>query len=80
MACPRRRSPSEQNQLPADTRVSAVGLTARPELNGQAGCVLGSDGGGERYVVEMAATGEQVKLRFGNVIALHGHNPYVGQF
>ena len=68
--------------LPADTRVTAVGLNSRPELNGKAGRVVSSDwtDGGERYVIEMAATGEQVKLKFGNVVALHGHNPYVGQF
>ena len=67
--------------LPADTRITAVGLTGRPELNGQAGRVMSSDGeDGERYVIEMAATGEQVKLKFGNVVALHGHNPYVGEF
>ena len=65
--------------LPDDTRITAIGLTGRPELNGQAGRVVSSDGG-ERYVVEMATSGEQVKLRYGNVVALHGHNPYVGQF
>ena len=64
--------------LPDGTRVTAVDLTGRPELNGQAGRVVGSDG--ERYVVEMAATGEQVKLKFGNVVALHGYNKYMGQF
>lgn len=65
--------------LPADTRVTAIGLNGRPELNGQAGRVLSSDGG-DRYVVEMASSGEQVKLKYGNVVALHGHNPYVGEF
>ena len=64
--------------LPADTRITASDLTSRPELNGQAGRVVGSDS--ERYVVEMAATGEQVKLKFGNVVALHGYNQWVGQF
>ena len=38
------------------------------------------DASGERYVVEMVATGERVKLKFGNVVALHGYNPYVGEF
>lgn len=65
--------------LPADTRVTAVGLNSRPELNGKAGRVVSSDGG-ERYVVEMAAGGEQLKLKYGNVVALHGYNPYVGEF
>ena len=72
-------------ELPAGTRVNAVGLTGRPELNGQPGKLLGSeasivDDTDWRYIVEMAATGEQVKLKFGNVVALHGYNPYVGQF
>ena len=65
--------------LPANTRVDVVGLSSRPELNGQAGRVVSADGG-ERYVVEMAATGEQVRLKFGNVVARHGHNPWVGVF
>lgn len=68
----------ENLRLPADTRINAVGLTGRPELNGRAGRVLSADS--ERYVVEMATTGEQVKLKFGNVISLHGHNPWVGHF
>mmetsp|Transcript_51257 Transcript_51257/g.133104 ORF Transcript_51257/g.133104 Transcript_51257/m.133104 type:complete len:373 (-) Transcript_51257:209-1327(-) len=65
--------------LPEDTRVTAVGLLGRPELNGKAGRIVGADGG-ERYVVEMAVTGEQMKLKYSNVVALHGHNPWVGQF
>ena len=66
--------------LPDDTRVNAVGLNSRPELNEQPARVVSVDSGGERYVIEMAATGEQVKLKFGNVVALHGHNPWVGHF
>jgi hypothetical protein len=47
--------------------------------------VVGCDeGGGDasdgRYIVETAATGEQLKLRWHNVVALHGFNPYVGEF
>lgn len=64
--------------LPAETRVTAAGLKARPELNGQPGKVVSADG--ERYVVEMAGTAEQVRLKFGNVVALHGYNPWVGEF
>ena len=64
--------------LPAGTRVNAVGLTNRPELNGQVGRVVASNG--ERYVVEMAATDEQVQLKRGSVVALHGYNPYVGEY
>ena len=65
--------------LPLGTHVQAVGLTGRPELNGQIGRVVDDDGS-ERYVIEIAATREQMKLKFGNVVALHGHNPYVGEF
>ena len=68
----------ENLRLPLGTRVTAVGLQSRPELNGQPGTVVGADS--ERYVVTMAATGEQVRLKFGNVVALHGHNPWVGEF
>ena len=34
----------------------------------------------DRYVIEMASTSEQVKLKLCNVVALHGHNPWVGEF
>ena len=74
--------------LPAETRVHASGLTGRPELNGQAGKVLSADT--ERCVVEILTSGEkkelgkapaeQVKLKFGNLVPLHGYNPYLGQF
>ena len=66
--------------LPLHARVHAVGLASRPELNGEVGKIVMHNAESERYTVEMAATGEQVKLKFGNVVALHGYNPYVGQF
>ena len=50
----------------------------QPELNGQAGRVMSVDN--DRYVIEMASTSEQVKLKLCNVVALHGHNPWVGEF
>ncbi|KOO21578.1 hypothetical protein Ctob_001649 [Chrysochromulina tobinii] len=65
--------------LPAGTRVNASGLNSRPELNGKPGKIVSSEGS-ERYVVEMAGSFEQLKLKFGNVVALHGYNPYAGQF
>ena len=65
--------------LPAGTRVNASGLNSRPELNGKPGKIVSSEGS-ERYVVEMAGSLEQLKLKFGNVVALHGYNPYAGQF
>ena len=49
-----------------------------PELNGQASRVMSVDN--DRYVIEMASTSEQVKLKLCNVVALHGHNPWVGEF
>jgi curved DNA-binding protein CbpA len=68
----------ENLTLPTDTRVTAVDLVGRPELNGQAGRVMSVDN--DRYVIEMASTSEQVKLKLCNVVALHGHNPWVGEF
>jgi hypothetical protein len=56
--------------LPPSTRVSIVSLQSRPELNGRACRVVGSDGI-ERYVVELAETGEQLKLKYGAVVTLH---------
>ena len=50
----------------------------KPELNGQAGRVMSVDN--DWYVIEMAGTSEQVKLKLCNVVALHGHNPWVGEF
>jgi hypothetical protein len=58
--------------LPDGTRVNATGLNGRPELNGQPGRVVSTDDENERYVVEMVATGELVKLKYANVVALHG--------
>ena len=58
--------------LPPDTRVTVVGVNSRPELNGLAGTVLSSDGK-ERYTVQLAHSGEQLKLRFGAVVSLHGN-------
>ena len=57
--------------LPPDTRVTIAGVNSRPELNGQPGKVVSSDGK-ERYTIRVARTGEQVALRFGAVVALHG--------
>ena len=54
--------------LPTGTRVTVAAVQSRPELNGQAGRVLSSDGV-ERYTVEMGS-GEQLKLRFGAVLPL----------
>jgi len=57
--------------LPPGTRVTITGLSARADLNGQAATVVSSDGA-ERYTVELAASGEQLKVRFGAVVGLHG--------
>jgi hypothetical protein len=51
--------------------VTITGLSARADLNGQAATVVSSDGA-ERYTVELAASGEQLKVRFGAVVGLHG--------
>lgn len=57
--------------LPPSTRVSIAGVSSRPELNGKAGKIVGA-GAGDRYTVQLANSGEQVRLRYGAVVALHG--------
>ena len=56
--------------LPPGTRVTITGVSSRPALNGQAGKIVGSDGT-ERYTVQLAQSGEQVRVKFGAVVSLH---------
>lgn len=61
---------AENVKLPVGTRVNVENVKSRPELNSQAGLIVDVDD--ERYTVQLI-DGEQVRLRFGAVIALHGH-------
>ena len=56
--------------LPTSTQVVIKGLQSRPDLNGQAGVIVGSDGK-ERYTVDVGGRGEQMKLKLSSVLPLH---------
>jgi len=56
----------ESVELPAGTGVAIAGLISRPELNGQAGTVVGLDRSSGRYVVS-TESGTQIKLKAANL-------------
>ena len=56
--------------LPTGTRVNIQNVQSRPLLNSKAAKIVAVDA--ERYTVQLA-DGEQMRLRFGSVIALHGY-------
>lgn len=56
--------------LPPDTRVTISGVNSRAELNGRPGMVISGDG--ERYTVSLADGGEQIRVKLGAVVPLHG--------
>ena len=57
--------------LPPHTRVTITGVSSRPELNGKAATIMSSDGR-ERYTVQVGESGEQMRLKLGAVVGLHG--------